>query len=464
MFDMDLASYGDNNCFISEEEILTYNDVDKVCLAIEKVLPKKKQLILIMARVNIETVVGYLSFLRANHTVIMIDTSMSKEFSSNIINTYEPNLIWEEKEDSNAYMTSYCNYGLRVHSTAMLNLHDELALMLSTSGTTGSPKMVKLTKGSLYANCKSIIQYLDINSNHKVITNLPFYYSYGLSVLNTHLAQGASIIVTEHSMFSKEFWELFKKEQVTTLNGVPYHYEMLKRVGMMKMELPSLKYMTQAGGKLNQKLVKEYTQWAYEHKVDFFVMYGQTEATARISYLPKERTMEKISSIGIPIADGRLFIQDVNSGKLIDDVEKDGELIYEGNNVMMGYATNLEDLVKGDELNGKLATGDIAQKDKDGFFYITGRLKRFIKMQGNRIGLDEVEHYLKSKSYDVLCTGMDNKLMIGVRQEDKAKEILKVVTKAFNLHHSVVKVQYIQKFPVSKTGKIQYEELIKVFT
>ncbi len=463
MFDTNLASYGDQVCFITEDSTLSYSQVNTICLNIEKELPKEKQLILIMATTNIETIIGYLSFLRADQAVIILDATISEGLSENIIDTYKPNFIWEKQAKNSVYTVTYGCYGLRKNNSQVLSLHKNLSLMLSTSGTTGSPKMVKLTKDNLYINCNSIVQYLGIKSDHRAITNLPLYYSYGISILNTHLSQGASIVVTDKSIISKEFWEIFKKYHVTTLNGVPYNYEILRRIGFMKMKLPSLKFMTQAGGKLNHKLVKEYANWAKKQSLSFFVMYGQTEATARISYVPREQILEKESSIGIPIPEGKLLIKDINSGEIIKDPYIDGELIYQGKNVMMGYATKLEDLSKEDELKGVLHTGDIAQKDKDNYFYITGRLKRFIKIHGNRIGLDEIEHYLKSKSYDVLCTGVDNKLMIGTTEQKKQKEIKDVIIEAFQLHHSVVEVRYLQTYPISNAGKIQYQELIKVF-
>ena len=463
MFDVDLEKYSDNICLITEKCQLTYNEVNNICLNLENNLPEGKQLILIKSKINVETIIGYLSFLRLNYAFIMLDASVEDGLSQNIIETYNPNFIWEEINKNEKYIFEYKNYGLRKNNLNQILLHSDLSLMLSTSGTTGSPKMVKLTKKNLYSNCNSIVQYLNIKSNHRAITNLPLYYSYGISILNTHLEQGASIVITDKSIMSKEFWEIFKKHNVTTLNGVPYNYEIFRRIGLMKMELPSLKFMTQAGGKLNHKLVTEYATWAEKKQITFLVMYGQTEATARISYLPSEKTLENETSIGIPIPNGRLLLKDLNSNELIKENDIDGELIYEGDNVMMGYAIKLEDLSKEDELKGVLHTGDIAQKDKDGYFYITGRLKRFIKIHGNRIGLDEIEQFLKSDSYDILCTGVDNKLMIATKEEDKIEEIKNVVLKKYNFHHSVVKVLYIEEYPVTSAGKIQYQELIKVF-
>ena len=463
MFDKNLKKFKDNICLIGENEILTYDEVDKLCLKLEEFFQKDKLLVLVKAKTNLETIIGYLSLLRANQAFIMLDASIHKKLIEKIINIYKPNYILEEKEKGKEYVYEYKSYGIRKFNTSKLNLHPDLSLILSTSGTTGSPKMVRLTKKNLYSNCDSIVKYLKIKQDHRSITNLPLHYSYGISVLNTHLSQGASIVVTDKSIISKEFWQIFKENNVTTLNGVPYSYEIFRRIGLMKMELPSLKYMTQAGGKLNHKLVKEYAIWARENNIKFFVMYGQTEATARISYLPPEKTLEKPSSIGIPIPNGKLMIKDLNSDKIIEEDGVKGELIYCGNNVMMGYATKLEDLSKGDELKGILHTGDIAYKDKDGYFYIVGRLKRFIKVYGNRVNLDEVEQYLKSQKYNVLCAGVDNNLMVATKEKDKIEEIKQKLIQKYEFHHSVVKVKFIPNYPVTSAGKIKYSELMKEF-
>ena len=462
MFDIDLSKHGENICLISDNIEIKYNQIDKLCSHIAHVLPYTKQLILVKAQTNLETIIGYLTFLKNNHAFIMLDADIDDELSANIITTYNPNYIWEEKVSSVKYLVEYETYGLRIYNKQEILLNPDLSLMLSTSGTTGSPKMVKLTKENLYSNCDAIVNYLKIKSNHRAISNLPLYYSYGLSVLNTHLKMGASLVVTKESIMSKDFWAIFKKYNVTTLNGVPYNYEIFRRIGLMKMELSSLKYMTQAGGKLNHKLVKEYSTWANANNIDFFVMYGQTEATARISYMPLDKILEKESSIGIPIPGGKLLIKDLKNDDFINEPFKDGELVYKGKNVMMGYATKLEDLALEDELDGLLHTGDIAQKDDDGFYYITGRLKRFIKIHGNRIGLDEIEQYLKSKGYDVLCTGIDNKLML-VSRDNTIDDIKADIVAKYSFHHSVVKVKFVNDFPVTSAGKIKYQDIIKEF-
>ena len=463
MFDANLAKHGDKTSFIYEDTSLTYKELDTLCLEFVAVLPKPKQLILVKAATNIETIVGYLGFLRANHAFMMLDAFVDTALIENILDIYKPNLIWEKREKNYEYIYKFESYGLRVYNRDALELYPKLSLMLSTSGTTGSPKMVQLTKENLYANCNSIIEYLGINDQHRAITNLPLYYSYGLSILNTHLEKGASLVVTDSSIMSKEFWETFKEHKVSTLNGVPYNYEIFRRIGLMKMDLPSLKYMTQAGGKLNEKLVKEFSSWAKERGIVFYVMYGQTEATARISYLSPTMTTQKGTSIGVAIANGKLTIRDLNTSKNVEEALINGELIYEGKNVMLGYASSLEDLARGDVLHGVLHTGDVAYKDEDGYFYITGRIKRFIKIHGNRVGLDEIEQFLKQNYSDVLVTGIDNKLMIATLSEECNEEIKNRLIKKYKLHHSVLKVRRVEAFPISSAGKVKYQELIKEF-
>ena len=222
--------------------------------------------------------------------------------------------------------------------------------------------------------------------------------SFGISILNSHLVSGATILLTDKSIAQKEFWNFIKQEKATSLSGVPYTFEMLKRLRFFRMDLPSIKTITQAGGKLRADLVKEYIDGAIATNKQFIVMYGQTEATARMSYLPWEVASEKYASIGVAIPGGVFELQDENL-KVITCCDVDGELVYRGANVSMGYAETQSDLTKGDENNGILYTGDIARRDADGYYYITGRMKRFVKVFGNRVNLDAIEQILKSSSF-----------------------------------------------------------------
>ena len=287
------------------------------------------------------------------------------------------------------------------------------------------------------------------------------YYSFGISVLNSHLISGATILLTDKSIAQKDFWSFLKENNATSLSGVPYTFEMLKRLRLFRMDLPSLKTLTQAGGKLRPELVKEYIDGAVATNKQFIVMYGQTEATARMSYLPWDVAIEKLASIGIAIPGGEFELQDENH-QLIEENEVDGELVYKGQNVSMGYAETCADLLKGDENNGILYTGDIARRDADGYYYITGRMKRFVKVFGNRVNLDATEQLLKSAGFDCACVGVDEKITIFVKCKNQEQSIKDLLLQKTGLNTRAFEVKMIDSFPLSSSGKILYGELSKL--
>lgn len=268
--------------------------------------------------------------------------------------------------------------------------HPELALLLTTSGSTGNPKIVRLSRNNLQANARSISDYLQLGLDEVAILSLPMHYSYGLSVVNSHLLAGATVVVTNQSFIRREFWDLFDRSYCTSFAGVPYMYETLHRLRIMPSSHATLRSMTQAGGHLRPELVKSFNDAAQATGKRLFVMYGQTEATARIAYVPPQRLADKLGSIGIAIPDGRLTLDPLGEGG-------HSELVYDGPNVMLGYAERLTDLALGDSQGGHLRTGDLAECDSDGFFRITGRLARFAKLFGKRVQLGDVEAHLEAR-------------------------------------------------------------------
>ena len=234
-------------------------------------------------------------------------------------------------------------------------------------------------------------------------------YTYGLSIINSHLLVGAVLLLTEKALTQKEFWNFFKEAGATSFGGVPYTYEMLDRLRFYRMELPSLRYMTQAGGKLIPELHKKFAEYAEKNGKKFIVMYGQCEATARMGYLPADKAIEKCGSMGIAIPGGRFRLIGLD-GSTVTEPYTTGELVYEGDNVTLGYAECGEDLLKGDEQHGVLETGDMAQFDEEGFYYIVGRKKRFLKIYGNRVNLDEIDRMVKGEFLGIDCAaaGVDD--------------------------------------------------------
>ena len=315
----------------------------------------------------------------------------------------------------------------------------------------------------IISNTKSIVEYLGIDENERAITTLPMNYTYGLSIINTHLYSGARILVTNKRMMYKEFWDFFKAHEATSFGGVPYTYETLDRLRFYRMKLPSLKTMTQAGGKITPELHKKFAEFAKESNRNFVVMYGQCEATARMGYLPPDKAIEKMGSMGIPIPGGIFRLID-EVGNEITEPRTPGELIYEGDNVTLGYAECIEDLSKPDERYGILSTGDIAEFDDDGYFYIVGRKKRFLKIQGNRINLDEMDRLIKGRfEIEVACGGVDDRMYIFLTDKNLVKEVRKYAADKTGLNISVFEAKIIDDIPKNDAGKVKYKDLERYY-
>lgn len=408
---------------------------------------KTKQLILILCHSTFETISQYVTAMNSPHAVMLLESSIHPELLHSIITNYEPKWI-VGLEYCEGYR--FNNNRLELAKEVDYEIHPDLALLLSTSGTTGSQKFVRLSYKNLHSNAKAIQEYLEIHPKERAILNLPLSYSYGMSIVNSHLLAHASIVLTEETVLQKSFWTFVKQVEATSLSGVPFTYQMLQRIDFTKMDLPALRTLTQAGGRLNEKLVQYFGQYALEQNKRFYVMYGQTEAAPRISYIPPENLLNKIGSIGIPIPGGKLRIED-------------DELIYYGENVMLGYAETREDLSCGDQCLGVLHTGDTAIVDSDGYFTITGRMKRFIKLFGLRINLDDVEKKLEIYfSEPIACVGTDEKMIIIVDSinESKVTDIQKKVEELYHLHKSSFKIKFTE-IPYLSNGKINYKQLQK---
>ena len=424
-----------------------------------------RSLVFCLCQNTIGSFVGYVSFISNNIVPVMLNSDLDQDLFNNLIKIYQPQYFWvPDHLISNIsgckVVTKMLGYTLLKNTSGSQNqLHNDLALLLTTSGSTGSPKLVRLTYANIYSNAKSISEYLSIDENERPITSLPMHYSYGLSIINSHLLKGGTVLLTDFSIMERDFWSFMKKYKATSLSGVPYTFEILKKLRFSSMDLPHLKTITQAGGKLNETLEREYSEFCKISGKQFFVMYGQTEATARMSYLPPEYSVSKSGSMGIAIPGGEFSLID-EKRKLIRLPDTEGELVYRGANVSIGYAKCREDLAKGDDNQGVLETGDMAKRDADGFYYIVGRKKRFIKMYGNRVNLDETERLLKNVIVDCVCIGEDDKMIIYLTDGSRAEEIRNYVSKKINLNRRGIDVRSISKIPKSASGKTIYSELM----
>ncbi|GAB2915162.1 AMP-binding protein [Nonomuraea fastidiosa] len=321
--------------------------------------------------------------------------------------------------------------------------HPDLGLLLATSGSTGNPKLVRISRHAVLANARAIATALSLGPGEVAPTSLPLHYSYGLSVLNSHLVAGGTVVLTEAGLLERSFWNDLRTHACTSLAAVPYQYTMLRRMRFDHTDYPALTTLTQAGGRLAPELVKEFAAQAER----FYVMYGQTEATARIAVLPPDRLDDKPGSVGVAVPGGRLEIDD-------------GEVVYLGPNVMMGYAETAADLARGDDMGGVLRTGDLGRLDDEGFLYVTGRIKRIAKVFGTRVNLDDVERLLRG-SGPVAATSGDDRVTIWTESLDKPARALlaRRLAAQLRLHWSGFDVRHIDRLPLLATGKVDYRAL-----
>jgi len=465
----DFVKYKNNIAVISDRsERLSYSELDCESRKFYSAIPQKG-LLFCLCENRIGSLVGYVSCIDNHIPIVLLDGSKDYSIIKNLVGLYQPEYIWTSTDKLNDVggetIYSYASFSLQKMrydiEIEKPEINPELSLCLTTSGSTGSPKFVRLSEKNVLSNAESIAEYLHIDGNERPVTTLPSYYSYGVSVINSHLIKGATILLTEGTVAQREFWSFMKENKATSIAGVPYTYEMLRMLRFFRMDLPYLKTMTQAGGKLNKDIAREYIEFAHSKGKKFFVMYGQTEATARMSYLPFESALEKYASIGIAIPRGKFSLIDVN-GNQINESDVDGELVYTGPNVSLGYAECRADLAIGDENHGELHTGDVARRDSDGFYYITGRLKRFVKVWGNRCNLDAVEQMVKAITTNCACVGVDDKITVFVTEIGLEEKIIKILSEKTGLNSKAFEVRIIESILKSSSGKIQYAELQKL--
>jgi len=454
----ELTKFSNRTALIEENREISYEALQEQIDILKRNI-EKRSLAFCLCNNTIEAVTGYLAFLQSGSAIALLSASLAKELFNELVANYEPEYIWAPEGYTDG-IRLYSTNGFELIKTTYAEppvLFKDLALLLTTSGSTGSPKLVRQSYNNIQSNAEAIANYLSIEPTDRAITTLPMHYTYGLSIIHSHLLMGASIILTERTLMEKEFWKILREKEATTFGGVPYTYEMLKRLRFFNMDLPSLRYLTQAGGKLSKELHLEFAQGCRDKGMSFIVMYGQVEATARLSYLPANMAVEKAGSIGIPIPGGEFSLIDDN-GETICSQNTAGELMYRGANVTLGYATCKEDLALGDERNGVLLTGDIAMRDSEGYYYIVGRKKRFLKMFGNRVNLDEVEGLLRKKGIIAACVGEDDHMRIYTTSSD-TRAVHKLVSDITGINQSAFSVVYIEEIPRNEAGKILYSVL-----
>lgn len=441
---------------------LRYGDLNSWLSNLREVM-EGRALVFCLCSNSIGSIAGYMAFLAGQNVPLLLDAAIDPPLLDKLLAKYRPQFIWRPQghlacgRDAPISL-SLGGYELVRLGSETVELHPDLGLLLSTSGSTGSPKLVRLSYGNIESNAQSISEYLNLSLDEQPITSLPSHYSYGLSVINSHFYVGARLLVTNASIMQREFWDFARHKKATSLAGVPYTYEMLRRLRFFSMDLPDLKTITQAGGHLHPDRAEEFIAYAKNQNKSFVVMYGQTEATARMSYLNLTAREEKLGSIGQPIPNGKFqLLQD--DGLEILESGKTGNLIYSGPNVSLGYAECCEDLSLGDERGGVLDTGDLAYRDNEGFYYINGRKNRFVKVYGNRLSLDEVEVLAKMVCDECACLGEEDLIHIFITNPDLQLSMRNHLVEKTGLNQRAFKVAIISEMPRNSAGKIQYGRL-----
>lgn len=438
-FAADLAHFGDTPALLAAGRTITYAELADRVSRFGRLLGTGRRLVALAAANDVESLVAYLGAMAYGHPLILLPADKPAALDS-LVAAYDPDVVVTSSGGQ-------CVVDERRSGSAH-ELHPDLALLLSTSGSTGSPKLVRLSHANLQSNAESIASYLGITGSDRAATTLPMSYCYGLSVINSHLLRGAGLVLTGLSVVDPCFWESFRREGATSFAAVPYTFELLERVGFAEMDLPNLRYITQAGGRLAPESVRSYAELGCRKGWDLFVMYGQTEATARMAYLPPDLAASHPGAIGVPVPGGSFRLEHVPG-------LADGELVYSGPNVMLGYAENPGDLALGRTVT-ELRTGDLARKNSDGLYEVTGRRSRFVKIVGLRVDLGQVERMLADLGVSAASAGTDQRLVVAVEGDHDTQLLSKVLAQGLGLPRAAVALHAVAELPRLASGKVDY--------
>jgi acyl-CoA synthetase (AMP-forming)/AMP-acid ligase II len=409
---------------------------------------------------SVATVAAYFGALRCGIVPLLLDGRGKPSALAKALAAYEPRYVLGEAEVAPDGYRAIRHLGAKVlferFGAPEHRLHEDLAALIPTSGSTGDPKCVRLTLRNIESCTQAVVEYLAMTRQRITVSLLPFHYSYGLSVLHNTAFVRATMLLTEQSVLDRSLWQSIEVAGVTDIAGVPFTFETLRRIRLSDKTLAGLVCVTQAGGRLAPHLNQHFAQYFAEHGVRYFTMYGQTEAAPRISYVPPERAADKLGSVGIPIPGGRVEIVDAAP------TTGEGELVYRGPNVSMGYAWDFADLAEGDHFGGCLYTGDVARIDSDGYITITGRKKRFVKLNGISVNLDHAESTLANAGFYCMVIGTENRLVVCATGTD-VEAIQTAIGEHFDFHPSALRVEICDALPRTVSGKPDYSALMQRF-
>lgn len=402
----------------------------------------------------IDTVAYYYAFQSCGHVVMLLNPDLPNDMLESYINLYRPTHIWRPRatvshEGKNGIIAETSRHQLSTLPNGVAPSNNELALLLTTSGSTGNPKVVRLSKMNIASNAEAFVEAISLDRNDRGAVNLPLFYTYGLAICHMHFFTGATLLLSEKKVYDPQFYSFLVREGVTNLHGVPYVYESLDRAHFFEKIPSSVRLMTMGGGKAQPSLHDKLNRLTLDQGIGFYAMYGQTEGTCILTKVPSDQKQNEPGCIGVPALGVKAYLD-----------QESNELCFEGPGVCLGYATSWFDLSRGDDNLGVLRTGDIATIDERGRIYLTGRIRRFLKLKGVRINLDDIEAYLEmSMDVQVACTGSDERLICYAVLPAALESILAKVSERFNLSKRLIEVRGIGQLPRTPQGKIDYSLL-----
>ena len=447
----------------SQGGVLTYGELRDFAVRVGTQLPVRS-LLFVLVENNVGGIAWTIGNICAGNVPLILNAHLDAALYQSLYDLYQPPFVCipENMADKYSYEQVFTSHGYTLMKTGFdaCPMNDELSHLLPTSGSTGSPKLVRHKYDNIEAAALNISTFFELTEHDRPLMVLPLYYTMGLSMVFSHFYVGATVLITNLSMTDRNFWKFIKEERATSFTGVPYSFEILNLMRFFRMDLPDLTLLTQGGGRMPKELNLKFAEYCRDNGKQWIATYGQSECTARMAWLPAKWAVEKVGSIGIAVPNAELSLIDMD-GNPITTPSTEGEMCYRGKNVTMGYAYCREDLLKGDERHGFIRTGDLAYFDADGCYYIVGRMGRFLKLFGMRVGLDECERIVKGKypELECACVGTDEKMLVYLTDETYKDKVKDELVARLKLVASSFEVRIIEKIPKNEAGKTLYAQL-----
>lgn len=447
----------------SQGNSLAYGELRDFAEKAKGLMPERSLMFLLVEN-NCGGIAWTIGNICAGNVPLILNAHLDDGLYQSLYELYQPPYVcvpegMAEKFSYEEVMTCY-GYTLMKTGHEACPMHEELSHLLPTSGSTGSPKLVRHKYANIEAAALNISTFFELTEKDRPLMVLPLYYTMGLSMVFSHFYVGATVLITNLSMTDRNFWRFMKEERASSFTGVPYSFEILNLMRIFRMDLPDLRLLTQGGGRMPKELNLKFAEWCRDTGRQWIATYGQSECTARMVWLPAKWAIEKVGSIGIAVPNGELSLIDMD-GNPIATPNTEGEMCYRGKNVTMGYARKREDLLLGDERHGFIRTGDLAYFDEDGCYYIVGRMGRFLKLFGMRVGLDECERIIKGKfqGLECACVGTDEKMLVYLTDEAYKEQVKEELVARLKLVASSFEVRIIEEIPKNEAGKTLYAKL-----